>query len=228
MTKPLDYIVTFSGREVSPTRGVPSVEDLALSLSRQPRFGGMCRRHWTVVDHLLFTALLAERDGQPVEVQLACLLHDAHEWTGDIPTHFKSQGQKQMQLVMDDIIYETYSVDEVDSFTHARTVKHYDHRALLAEALVVGPPIFKMSSDVLEHFGERPLLRDVVALAKRLDNGELGVNPSEQIFLTSAKNARAFVKKVRGYRAQLTETTASRHNEPKGFVANETRGHDVG
>lgn len=217
--KPLDYVVTFSGREVSPTRGVPSAEDLALSLSRQPRFGGMCRRHWTVVDHSLFTAILAQRDGQPVEVQLACLLHDAHEWTGDIPTHFKHPGQRVLQGLLDARINGELVGFSFDP--ERNIVKQYDHRALLAEAMVVGPPSFRTSANVLEHFGERPQLRDVVALVKRIDSGELGVDPSELSYYNQAKNAKAFLKKLREYKEAITAATASRHNEPKGFVANE-------
>lgn len=223
--KPLDYVITYSGREVSPSRGVPSEADLALSLSRQPRFGGMCRRHWTVVDHLLYTALLAERDGQPTEVVLACLLHDAHEWTGDIPTHFKHPAQRNIQREMDYAIYDAYFPGRANGDTYRAVVKQYDHRALLTEALVVGPPKFKISSDVLEHFGERPRLKDVVALIKRINSGELGVDPSEQSYYAQARNAHAFLKKLREYRSKLQgDMTASRHSEPKGFIANEIKG----
>lgn len=185
----------------------------------------MCRRHWTVVDHSLFTAILAQRDGQPVEVQLACLLHDAHEWTGDIPTHFKHPGQRELQRRMDVAIIDEYAADAVRSPHWLNsTVKQYDHRALLAEAMVVGPPSFRTSANVLEHFGERPQLRDVVALVKRIDSGELGVDPSELSYYNQAKNAKAFLKKLREYKEAITVATASRHNEPKGFVANEKRG----
>jgi hypothetical protein len=220
VTKPLDYIVTHSGREVSLTRGVPSIEDLALSLSRQPRFGGMCRRHWTVVDHSLFTALLAQRDGQPATVQMACLLHDAHEWTGDIPTHFKHPAQRQLQRMLDFSIFHEYA-----DASYGVTTKEYDSRALLAEAVVVGPPAFKTTNDVLEHFGKRPRLRDVVALIKGLEHGDLGVNPSELLYLHDARNTRAFIAKVLILQNRIKqETTAVRHNEPQGFVANEIKG----
>ena len=219
MPEPFDYIVTYSGREVSPTRGVPSVEDLALSLSRQPRFGGMCRRHWTVVDHSLFVSILAERDGQPAEVQLACLLHDAHEWTGDIPTHFKTMEQRAMQVILDQKIQEAYAADT--EHKDWKLVKDYDSRALLAEALVVGPPQFKETTEVEKHFGARPHIKDVVALMVRLERGELGVDPSELSFLYRARNARAFVTRLE----MLQEKVAHNHRaEPKGFVANERKG----
>ena len=228
---PLDYVVTYSGREVSPSRGVPSIEDLALSLSRQPRFGGMCRTHWTVLDHSLFVQLLAERDEQPAEIQLACLLHDAHEWTGDIPTHFKTPEQKGMQQEMDHRIYGSYfpgGEKTEHGMGNAITlpVKAYDRSALLAEALVVGPPRFVKSVDVLEHFGESPRLRDVVTLRKALERGRLGVNPSELNYKQDAGNVEWFLFIYNRLKTEIENqqaTTAPRHSEPKGFVANETR-----
>lgn len=183
----------------------------------------MCRRHWTVVDHSLYTAMLAERDGQPVSVQLACLLHDAHEWTGDIPTHFKTHSQREMQHFLDGRIFDEYMPPSVGEW--GTIVKEYDHRALLAEALVVGPPSFKTSDDVLEHFGERPRLRDVVALVKRLESGELGVDPSELTHFSHARNAYAFIRKLRQLSAAITEaSTASSHSVPKGFDDHEIKG----
>lgn len=230
--KPLDYVITYSGREVSPSRGVPSIEDLALALSRQPRFGGMCRRHWTVVDHSLFAAMLAQRDGKEPELQLALLLHDAHEWTGDIPTHFKASAQRGIQQEMDHRIYgtyfpggETYETGMGNAIT--QPVKEYDHRALLAEAMVVGPPSFKTSSDILEHFGQRPRLRDVVALIKALESGRLGVNPSELLYKLDAANVRWYLHEIERLQNDINvRMTAPRHSEPVGFIANETRGNN--
>jgi hypothetical protein len=224
--KPLDYVITYSGREVSPSRGVPSIEDLALALSRQPRFGGMCRRHWTVVDHSLFAAMLAQRDGQQPEVQLALLLHDAHEWTGDIPTHFKTKEQRSLQHRMDAAIQEAYFKDSTEVVLES-TTKHYDIRALLAEAMVVGPPIFKTSTQILEHFGQRPRLRDVVALVKALESGRLGVHPSELVYKHDAANVRWYLHEIERLQNDINaRMTAPRHSEPVGFIANETRGNN--
>jgi hypothetical protein len=221
--KPLDYVITYSGREVSPSRGVPSIEDLALALSRQPRFGGMCRRHWTVVDHSLFAAMLAQRDGKEPELQLALLLHDAHEWTGDIPTHFKTTEQRALQVLMDQAIQKEYAPETY--YEHWKEVKQYDIRALLAEAMVVGPPIFTTSTQVLEHFGNRPRLRDVVALVKALESGRLGVNPSELLYKLDAANVRWYLHEIERLQNDINvRMTAPRHSEPVGFIANETRG----
>jgi len=202
------YVVTYSGVEVSQTRGVPTEEDIALSLSRQPRFGGFCRRHWTVLDHSLFVAILAERDNQPAAVQLAALLHDAHEWTGDIPTHFKTGAQRDLQRSLDYNIFKAYGPGGGYE-NYPNQTREYDHRALLAEALIVGPPKFQYSSDVLAHFGTRPNLRDVVALVMRLKNGELGVNPSELNWKLEAQNVKHFLSRLRRLQSEVQHETRS-------------------
>lgn len=208
-----NYVVTHSGAHVSATRGVPTAEDLALSLSRQPRFGGMCRRHWSVLDHSLYTSVLAQRDMQPIEVQLAALLHDAHEWTGDIPTHFKHPGQRQIQREQDWRIFAAlFPQGDPEMGYFSNEVKEYDRRALLAEALVVGPPSFKMSSDVEADFGERPRLRDVVALVARLDNGQLGVSGSELDKGLDAVNVQHFLNRLQAL--QLLIKTKTTQGEP--------------
>lgn len=206
--KVYDYVITHSGREVSLTRGVPTIEDIALSLSRQPRYGGMCRRHWSVLDHSLYTSILAEHDAQTPKVQLVALLHDAHEWTGDIPTHFKAVAQRSLQRILDLDIFEAY-VPGAFPGGELDIMKEYDRRALLAEAMVVGPPLFKMSTDVLAHFGDRPRLRDVIALINRVNDGELGVSGSELDFGLEASNVQKFLGRLRALQL-LTTTQESR------------------
>ena len=110
--KKRDYILTYSGRMVSASQdSVPSESDIALSLSRQPRFAGMTRRWWSVLDHSIYVAELAIRDGESPRVVVAALLHDAHEFTGDIPTPFKTAEQKEMQRRMDVQIFRAYLPD---------------------------------------------------------------------------------------------------------------------
>lgn len=198
MSKLHNYIVTHSGRMVSVESGVPSLEDLALSMSRQPRFGGMTRRWWSVLDHSLFVAALAQKDDAPAALQLALLLHDAHEFTGDIPTHFKHAGQRVIQGLLDARIFGEYAgaVDRFQLSVDLR-VKDYDNRALLAEALVVGPPAFVFTQDVVEHFGQKPRLSDVIALDVRIKNGTLGVHPSELAYGLEAKNVRHFLSWIK-------------------------------
>jgi 5'-deoxynucleotidase YfbR-like HD superfamily hydrolase len=98
--------MTHSGVLVTPGNGVaPPLVDIALGLSRQPRFGGQTRRWWSVLDHSLFVADLAAREGRGLRVILALLLHDAHEaLTGDIPTSLKKDDMRDVQASLDERI----------------------------------------------------------------------------------------------------------------------------
>lgn len=85
-------IVTRSGLVVDLLAPEPAgirLTDIALALSRIPRFGGHTSRVWSVADHsLLVLQLMGEV--APSTVRLAALLHDAHEaYAGDIisPVH---------------------------------------------------------------------------------------------------------------------------------------------
>jgi hypothetical protein len=207
----LDYILTHSGRKVSVASGVPSEEDIALSLSRQPRFGGMARRHWTVLDHSLFAAQLALHEFESPEIVLGLLLHDAHEWTGDIPTHFKTEHQRTLQrVVLDDRIFGSYfpggwKYEEGMGLAFDTKIAEYDKRSLLAEALLVGPPCIKTSEDVELHFGARPRLKDLASLVIRLRHHRLGVDPNELNLGLQAGNVMDWLKSVRALRAQIED-----------------------
>jgi uncharacterized protein len=60
------------------------VSDIACSLAQTNRFTGHASRPYSVAEHSLLVADLASVAGHSVVVQLACLMHDAHEaYTGD-------------------------------------------------------------------------------------------------------------------------------------------------
>lgn len=130
-----------SGRLVDPAYGVPTIVDIALALSRQVRFGGHGLRWWSVLDHSLFAERLAEREVDP-RTRLAVLLHDAHEaLTSDVPTAFKTPDLRALQEGLDTRIMDEHFPGGYDVFRlHAADVHVYDRRALLAEAVKVGPP----------------------------------------------------------------------------------------
>lgn len=61
--------------------------DVAPALARIQRFGGALRIPFSVAEHSLMMAGAAAMEGRSEEVQLALLLHDAHEaYLGDITT----------------------------------------------------------------------------------------------------------------------------------------------
>lgn len=77
-----------SGHEALANR--IDIADIACSLAQTNRFNGHCIRPYSVAEHSLLVAGLAEREGKSALVQLACLLHDAHEaYTGDQSTPAK-------------------------------------------------------------------------------------------------------------------------------------------
>ena len=85
----MTWLQTASGHAVdflSPDPSQITAEDITTSLSRLPRFNGhtLPNKPWTVAQHsLLVEALLSPQTNK--ELQLAALLHDAHEaYTGDI------------------------------------------------------------------------------------------------------------------------------------------------
>lgn len=139
--------LTYTGRNVKPGNGAhPSLIDIAVGLSRQPRFAGQTRRWWSVLDHTLFgDELMRHRVDTASELRLAWLLHDAHEAiTGDVPTDVKKLTELGMiQDGLDYRILEAYypAWDQNGRWTRDHDeVKAIDKRCLLAEAHVVGPP----------------------------------------------------------------------------------------
>ena len=176
------YIITSSGRKVGPDFGAPSLDDITIALSRQPRFGGHGRiDSYSVLDHSLFVERLARgyhlfTERYRPHLRLAALLHDAHEaMTADIPSPFKVPAMREVQHLLDERI-ATELIPEVPRFferSHLR-VSTLDKFALFAEALVVGPPTLNTVAQVELHFGTAPRIEDVAVLENMIHKQELG------------------------------------------------------
>ena len=84
------FIRTVSGRKFDYSLGednVVDVYDLAMALSKLPRFCGACEPFLSVAQHSIHVSVLMQRDGGTAEDAMHGLLHDAHEaFIGDIPT----------------------------------------------------------------------------------------------------------------------------------------------
>lgn len=164
---PADGMMCYSGTRVSKKVGVPTCEDIGRALSRIPRFGGHCRTPWSVLNHTVVCSTLS-RYYYPADprTRLAVILHDAHEaLTGDIPSPLKVTSMKYLQESLDVRIYNAYfpgGIDAVDEELEAR-IKFIDGRALVAEAVVVGPPLVTMDN-VTMLFGDRPTGAEVAAV----------------------------------------------------------------
>ncbi len=165
-------ILTHSGRFVPLESGdVPSIQDIAIALSRIPRFAGHCRRPWYVLDHCLHVHAIAadyaeKHTDSPLQsrlLRLVALLHDAHEaLTGDIPTPFKTADMRRLQQALDVRIWDRYVPGgKYMAQVFQDDVAKCDRRALLAEALVVGPPALQTPEDCITHLGAAPSKADV-------------------------------------------------------------------
>lgn len=163
-------IITRSGRIVSPDEGVPTIADMAYALANVPRFGGYCRQPWTVAQHSCVVAEIIAMRGWDESVQLAALLHDAHEaLTGDVPTPFKTPDMKDLQDKLDERIMDEYFPGGIAAYRElAAPIHDADRAALLAEAYIVGPERVDSSTDVVRYFGDPPSLADSAAVRRIL------------------------------------------------------------
>lgn len=130
-------MMTVSGQLITLDAGAPTIEDIALGLSRIPRFAGQTTTPWTVAHHSLVVTEMAR--GDDPDLPLHALLHDAHEClTSDIPTTFKTPDMKALQRRLDWRLYASLLLPPPEPDERA-TIARMDTRALLAEAYMVTP-----------------------------------------------------------------------------------------
>jgi hypothetical protein len=152
------------------------IYDIAHHLSQINRFTGATRRSYSVAEHSILCASLAFRYGQPISVQFACLLHDAHEaYLSDMATPIKVAlrhlGFKGAQgsSVWDDLermhanhVAKQLGIDQCDETNGI--VKQIDLIALAHEKATIGPPDeeawpclegIELHSDVIETLSNR-------------------------------------------------------------------------
>lgn len=102
-----------------------TVRDVAVGLSRIPRWAGATLVPWTVLQHSLAVYRRATYLGAPIEARLYALWHDAEEMaTGDIPAPFKTREQKVLQeqllrWVYEKALHRPFPPDSVCEFVKA-------------------------------------------------------------------------------------------------------------
>ena len=95
MSAPSHWMLTIAGTEhfltgVDACTNEFDIDAIAHSTAIIPRFTGHTTRPYSVAEHQLLCADIAEHLGLPRIVQLACLVHDAHEAiTGDTSSPVK-------------------------------------------------------------------------------------------------------------------------------------------
>lgn len=86
-------MVTISGRSFDLKAPVPAdidIKDIGHALSNICRFAGHVKEFYSVAEHSVAVAAWLRKQGFAPGVQMAGLLHDAHEaYTGDLPTPLK-------------------------------------------------------------------------------------------------------------------------------------------
>jgi hypothetical protein len=176
--------LTLTGRKVTLDNNEhPSLVDIAVGLSRQPRWSGQGRRWFSVLDHTLFgDELVQESDEYQLrQARLAWLLHDAHEaLTGDIPTPFKAQEMRALQQGLDVRIAAAYFPGGPAAWASWSTfVKEIDARTMRAEAMWVGPQAAEHhpSAFGIDGGNADEVRQDSDVLRRQLSKGLLGIPP---------------------------------------------------
>lgn len=83
----------------------PTVQDIAVGLSTELRWGGQTIVPWSVLHHVL--AGLTQIDLSRPWARLQWMFHDAEEiYTGDIPSPFKTKQQRELADVIRDMIFD--------------------------------------------------------------------------------------------------------------------------
>jgi hypothetical protein len=124
-------IQTFTDQAFFPAEAKPEhvhTRDIAHALSNTCRFGGHCRRFYSVAEHSYWVSWQV-----PVEHALAALLHDATEaYLLDMPTPIKAilPDYQKLEAQLWSVIARRYGLPEQ---MHP-SIKEADRRMLLAEA----------------------------------------------------------------------------------------------
>jgi hypothetical protein len=132
---PGPYLQTVSGRWVNPFDPDPDqieLGDIARALANQCRFGGHCRRFYSVAQHCVIVSQLIEEQGASPDEALAALMHDAGEaYLGDLPHPIKHRSElgrafREAEEPLERVIRSRFSITNSPS-----AIKRID-RALLA------------------------------------------------------------------------------------------------
>lgn len=91
----MTWMLTAHGREhhlagIDQQLNEPNISEIAHALAQINRFTGHTKRPYSVAEHSVLVADIAENKGASTSAQLAALLHDAHEaYTGDVSSPAK-------------------------------------------------------------------------------------------------------------------------------------------
>lgn len=132
------WIQTISGKKfdyADPTPEMIDIGDIAIALSRQPRFVGHTSDFYSVAQHSVLVSTLVQINGGTRFQQMIALLHDATEaYIGDMAAPLKSIVPQFREI--EERIWKVICISQFDSqyFELPECVKHADAVALATEA----------------------------------------------------------------------------------------------
>jgi hypothetical protein len=185
---------TYTGNQVSPSGGAPSLEDIAWQLLHVCRYAGACRVNYTVGIHSMLVADLV-----PLPLEFQALLHDGTEaCIGDIPKPFKLDSMKEIEDILVARIWEQFGLKPLMGYDY-ELIKKADIKALCAEAALIGPPglvaeginlgWYKYDNDVVERL--KYYLSKYKVNAWGMGEGDA----AQWDFLSRARNCLAYQKR---------------------------------
>lgn len=125
-----------TGPQASAASNVPGITEIAHSLAQINRYTGHCKRPYSVAEHSLLCAHYAQATNMTPLVQLAVLMHDAHECiTGDVASPIKQVLGHTWKLFEDaqqEHLLRHYSLLDA-SREHHDLIRHCDLVALATE-----------------------------------------------------------------------------------------------
>jgi hypothetical protein len=131
-------VIDYTGRHIfhpldtQQGQEAPSLEAIAVSLGRIPRFCGHTEHWYSVLSHTLVVAELV-----PADCKIHALLHDAPECVvNDVPTTWKTDGHRDNEHEVLERIYAEQHLPQPTG-SQVLAVKRADLLALAAEAHIL-------------------------------------------------------------------------------------------
>lgn len=142
------WMQTFAGHQFFPL--APRVEDvdpvdIAHALSLTCRYGGHVKRFYSVAEHTIRISWWLQNQGEPWDVQLAGLLHDAAEaYIGDMvrPLKHHMPDYQAIDVAVSRVVFERFGCPVEYAAALPAKVREADNRILLDERnqLLSTPP----------------------------------------------------------------------------------------
>jgi hypothetical protein len=135
-------MITWSGKRIFPKGNkyhvpneAPTIEDIAVGLSRQSRFAGQVDEFFSVLSHVLCCWTNTQSGKLGVDI----LLHDSAEAImGDVPTTWKPEAFSNLEAQIIENLYKAEGLEWPIPENRLKLIKKIDYIHLVAEAHLLG------------------------------------------------------------------------------------------